>query len=198
MKQRKLHISPVLQLSFAVMLMLGCLTAAAGLTFARYQADEKEGLIFQPNQSAQVCLGHMEENSFVHAQNEWISSDGQLQLAFAISNGPSEAEFAPVHQTVCLRVVASLGAWNEEMSEPLRLTVGEQTYAAVAQRIAEGTALYTQFGDGWVFRFQDEDGNEPQWELPGEQFSCIPMFLYMDAAASETGLFRLQAVAEVK
>ena len=198
MKQQKLHISSGLRLGIAALLMLCCLSAAVGVTFARYRADEKEGLIFYPNHNPQVFLGHMAEDTFVYAQNEWNTSGEQLQLAFAISNGPSETEFATADQTVHLCVVASLGAWSEEMSSPLCLSVGEQTYTAAAQRIVEGTALYSQFGDGWIFRFQDEAGREPQWELSGEQFSCIPMLLYMDAVVSETGLFRLQAVAEVK
>lgn len=198
MERQKLHISPALRLGIAVILMLCCLGAAVGVTFARYQAEKKEGLIFQPDRNAQVYLGHMTADGFVCEQNQWVNAQEQLQLAFAISNGPSDTEFSSMDQVACLRVVASLGAWNEEMATPLYLTVGEQVYAAAAQRIVEGTVLYTQFGDGWVFRFQDENGKEPQWELSGGRFDCVQMLLYMDAAIADTGLLRLQVVAEVK
>jgi len=198
MKRRKLHTSPALLLGIAAMLMLSCLTAAVGVTFARYRDGEKEGLIFQPDLKPQVFLGHMEGDSFACVQNEWVRSEEQLQLAFAISNGPSNTEFSSVNQSVCLRVIASLSVWNEEMAISPSLTVGEKTYTATAQRIVEGSALYTQFGDGWILRFQDENGTEPQWELMGGQFSCISMLLHMDAAVGDTGLLRLQAVAEMK
>ena len=198
MKRRKLHISPALRLGMAVLLLLCCMIVALGVTFARYHNGEKGSLTFRPYKDSQVCLGYMDEDSFVNAQNDWVQAEEQLQLSFAISYVSSNRKFAPADQVVCLRVVASLGVWNEEMSSPLSLTVGENTYIATPQRIAENSALYTQFGDGWVFRFYDDEENELQWELVGGQFSCIQGLLCVDAAVGDTSLLRLLAVAEEK
>lgn len=198
MNRRKLHISPALQLGIAVLLLLCCMTVAVGVTFARYHKGEKGSLIFEPEQNLQVCLGYIENDSFVCSQNEWMRFEEQLQLAFAISNGSSNHEFAPADQMVCLRVVASLGVFNEEMAIPLSLTVGGNTYTATVQPIVKDSVLYTQFGDGWVFRFCDAEGNELQWELAGGQFSYIQALLCVDATVGDTSLLRLQAVAEVK
>ena len=198
MKRRKLHISPALRLGMAVLLLLCCTIVALGVTFARYYDGVKGSLVFRPYKDFHVYLGYMEGDSFVNTQNDWVQSEEQLQLSFAVSNGPSNSKFASVDQTVCLRVVASLGVLREEMLQPLSLTVGENTYTATAQRIMESSALYTQFGDGWVFRFYDDEGNELQWELAGGQFSYMQALLCVDATVGDTGLLRLQAVAEVK
>ena len=124
MNRRKLHISPALQLGIAVLLLLCCMTVAVGVTFARYHKGEKGSLIFEPEQNLQVCLGYIENDSFVCSQNEWMRFEEQLQLAFAISNGSSNHEFAPTDQMVCLRVVASLGVFNEEMAECVKIVDG--------------------------------------------------------------------------
>ena len=198
MNRRKLHIPPALQFGTVVLLLLCCMTVAVGATFARYHNGEKGSLIFKPEHNLEVCLGYMKNDSFICAQNEWVRSAEQLQLAFAISNGSSKKEFADANQVVSFRVIASLGVVNAEGEIPVSLKVEGNTYTATVQPIAENSLLYTQFGDGWILQFCDAEGNELQWELAGGQFSYIQALLCVDAAVGDTGLLRLQAVAEVK
>ncbi len=198
MNQRKFHISIPLLLAMTALLTVGALVAAVGVSYARYRTGQEGYFWFQPNQTAQVYLGYLEEEEFVCYQNSWETVEGTTQLSFAISNGYFDYEYVEKDQQARLRIVASLGAWQEESGKTIYLTVDDQTYTGSAVRIAEGTALYSSFGDGWIFRFLDESGNEPVWDLPGGEFSCIPMVLHFQKSViSNTALLQLQVVAEV-
>lgn len=197
MKPRKMHSSPQLLLGLTALLVAGCLLAAVGVSFARYRTEMHNGILFWPDQTAQVYLGYVENNTFYSRQTGWTDTGEQLQLSFAIGNGADSGSCAAMDQHVKLCLLASLGAWQADSETIVYLTVGDQTYSAAAQRITEGTGLHTQFGDGWVFRFQDESGAEPEWILPGGQFNFISMRLEMDnAAITDTSLLQLQVVAE--
>lgn len=197
MEPRKTHISPQLLLGLTALLVAGCLMVAVGVSFARYRTETKDGIIFHPYESGQIFLGCMEENGFVCQQSTWQTGEEQLQLPFAISNGadPDSCSTADQQARICLLV--SLGAWQEQSGDSVSLTVDGTVYTGVAQRITEGSTLHTQFGDGWAFRFVDEAGNEPVWELPGGQFTCIEMLLQVDSSAIlDIGLMQLQVIAE--
>lgn len=196
MKRRKFHISPLLLLGLAALLTVGCLMAAVGISFARYRTDVKAGIHFRPDKTAQICLGYVaEDGSFLAQQSSWVTVDETLRLSFAVSNGSSASAFSAVDQQTGVRLIASLGAWQANGAEAMTLTVGNQVYTATAQRITEGSALYAQFGDGWVFRFLDAEGREPSWTLPGGSFSCTEMLLQVSAAAiSDTSLLQLQVI----
>lgn len=192
MNPRKSNISPALSLGLAALLVVGCLMAALGVSFARYRTEEKDGIRFHPAQTARVYLGYMENGSFICQQNSWVATGNGLQLSFAISNGRTNSSYAHADQQAVVRLVASLGAWQENSTESIHLFVGNQFYVAEAERITEGSALFDQFGDGWVFRFVDEDGNEYMWDLPGGSFSWIEMQL--DTTISDIGLLQLQVI----
>ena len=85
------------------------------------------------------------------------------QLRFAVSNGLSEAQYTGRDQRISLQLVAPL-----TVEDPLGLTVvltgpdllepEKQThYVAVPEQIEEGSFLYKAYGDGWVYRFYEED-----------------------------------------
>lgn len=197
MNRWKLHSSPRLQLFIALFLVIVCLVAAVGVSFARYRVEQMENLRFQTGTNAMIFLGCVEEDTFVHRQGSWENQEDQMQIQFAVSNGTSAQEFAQADQQVRLRVIASLGAWSEENTDCLYLTVNNTTYTAAVERITEGSALHTQFGDGWVFRFLDAQGEELSWTLPGGDLRYIPMQLSFAAdAITDTSLLQLQAVAE--
>lgn len=197
MKPRKLHISPVLLLGLATLLAVGCLLAAVGITFARYRTEQKAGIHFQPDQAAAVYLGSMADEEFVFQQSSWTVEEDKMQLFFAISNGRTMDTYASEDQRARVRLIASLGAWQADSTETFTLWVNGREYAAVAERITPGSSLYAQFGHGWVFRFRDENGQEPLWTLPGDQFSCTQMRLEISAAAiGDTSLLQLQVIGE--
>ena len=197
MNPRKLHISPGLLMGIVALLVVGCLLMAVGVSFARYRDDLKGDIQIQPEQPAEVYLGCVAEGTFVNQQSAWTEIDGKMQLSFAVSNGIAQDSFSQQDQQARLRIVASLGAWSESTTDTIYLTVDGQTYTAVAERIPEGSALHTQFGDGWILRFQDAQGEEPVWTLPAEQWSYISMLMYFDAAAiPDTSLLQLQVIVE--
>ena len=133
MNPRKSNISPALSLGLAALLVVGCLMAALGVSFARYRTEEKDGIRFHPAQTAQVYLGYMENGSFICDQSSWEKTAGLLQLSFAVSNGQSVSSYAKANQQATVRLIASLGAWQENSTESMHLFVGDQFYTAVAE-----------------------------------------------------------------
>lgn len=73
----------------------------------------------------------------------------------------------------------------------------QPSYAAHILRIPKNSALYHSFGDGWVFRFLDDQGEELTWTLEEGKLSCVEMNITITGDALEgTSLFQLQIVAE--
>ena len=69
-------------------------------------------------------------------------------------------------------------------------------HTAQVMRIPENSALYHSFGEGWVFRFLDENGAELTWILENGQLSCVEMDLSISGQAlAGTSLLQLQIVA---
>jgi len=197
MKQRKLHISPKLRFVVAALLVAGCLVAAVGISFARYRTEHGGGIFFKVDQRGKLVLGSTEEDVFTTDQTAWITTDDGMQLQFAVANGTSEADRAVVTQNVSIRVIGSLGAWNPAGEQTMYLTVAGEQLEATVIPIVQGTALHTQFGDGWEFRFLDSDGKERTWELSGEQWTHLSMSLTVEGiTATDASLLRLQAIGE--
>lgn len=72
-------------------------------------------------------------------------------------------------------------------------------YTAVVSRVAAGTALYHTYGDGWLFRFLDEEGRELTWDLAGGQFSCMTVDLILEGSdPATTTLLQLQIIGDKK
>lgn len=71
------------------------------------------------------------------------------------------------------------------------------SYAAYVMRIPENSALYHSFGDGWVFRFLDDEGQELTWTLEEGKLSCVELNITINGdVLAGTSLFQLQIVAE--
>lgn len=191
MKRRKMH------MLLGTLLLVGCLAATVGVAFARYRDNWNRNMGFQADQVGRVQLGTVTEGQFSEASAQWMLKDDQWQLSFAVANGAGKGDFATYDQHIHLQVVSSQGTWNT--GTPLKLMVGEQTYTASATPITQGSALHTQFGDGWLIRFLDSNGNEYTGQLPGNGFSCIAMQLSVDAdAVTDTSLLQLRLTTEVQ
>lgn len=66
-------------------------------------------------------------------------------------------------------------------------------YEAQAVYISKESPMYTTFGEGWVFRFMDEEGKELRWTLEGGELSYIQMHLTMESSIPvDTSLLQLQ------
>lgn len=189
MLRHKSNITPWCLMGLTAMLVVTCLIGAIGVSYARFtDGKENVNVQFDVSPSAAVYLGRIDgENGFVREESTWQTQDGKSVLSFAVGNGSAETD-----QVFCLRVVGSLGTWSEDGEKTLTLTVGDVTYTASASPITQGTALYSAFGDGWVFRFLDVDENELNWNLEGGTLSYIKMTLCMEGGEKSAGLLQLQ------
>lgn len=191
MKRRKIY------MLLGTLLLAGCLLATVGAAFARYRDHWNRDMGFQADKVGRVQLGTVEETQFSAASAQWVLADDIWQLSFAVANGTGSEDYADYTQHIHLQVVVSRGSWNAEA--PLRLTVGGRTYIAAATPITQGSALHTQFGDGWLIRFVDSNGDEYTGQLPGENFDYIAMQLSVSAdAITDTSLLQLRLTSEVQ
>lgn len=183
-----------------LMICVGLLAASVGITYARYQREYQEGVVFTTRDSDAVCMGIMQEEQFVRvSQLEWRAEDGYSMLNFAIANGTSETDYSDTDQRVTLCMVGSLGLLKDGelpvVSVFYKTQEGSyQNILAEASPIEKGTALYHTYGEGWLYRFYDpfsEDKKEMSWEFSGGAFSCLAMTVKAEGEPSE-GLNFLQ------
>lgn len=206
MKQRKKNRTLWLAAALLPILLLGCLIASTGGALARYRAERKEIISFEVRPPDQVVLGKMvtaedETVSFdASAQGVWEIVEGKQQLEFTIANGTAADAFSQENQRIHLRLIGTLGIWNG--SEELKLTLEvpseedpeeTETYEATVTRIQNGSPMYTTFGDGWVFAFFDEEGEELSWLLEGGTLNTVTMKLLLEGTAqNDASLLQLQ------
>ena len=191
MKRRKIY------MLLGTLLLVGCLAATVGVAFARYRDYWNRNVGFQADKVGRVQLGTAADGQFSETAAQWTQADGTWQLSFAVANGAGREDRADYTQHIHLQVVASQGAWDGE--KPMVLTVEEQTYTASATPITAGSALHTQFGDGWLIRFLDDNGNEFTGQLSGEAFSFLAMRLSVSVdAVTDTSLLQLRLTSEVQ
>ena len=119
------------------------------------------------------------------------------QLRFSVSNGASAVDYTKRDQMISLQLVAPL-----TVGDPKQMTVvlsgpdllepeKEAHYTAAPEEIAAGSYLYETYGDGWVYRFYEEDGRTPvTFPLTGEGLDFINFALSVkgDVPASLLGL----------
>lgn len=206
--KRKPNITQWYLLGLAAILVVGCLTMAAGTTFARYRDEIVKIIPFQVRQPNEVYLGTLEysaysgrDGMFVQSkETRWQEFDGDLMLSFAVGNGKDEEEFAAADQKIQVRLIGSIGAWYPNGPMKMLLKVpkasepeGFQVLEATPIRISQESPLYETFGDGWLFCFLDEAGREYSWTLEGGKLSYITMDLtFENADLVDTSLLQLQ------
>ncbi len=206
MNQRKQNRTLALAAALLPILLLGILVASTGGALARYRADKKASITLEVRPLDQVYLGQMvtAEDGKVSfdptAPGVWKTVDGKQQLEFTIANGTAADAFSQENQRVHLRLIGTLGIWDG--SEKMKLTLEypseedpgkTETCIAKVTRIREGSPMYTTFGDGWVFAFFIEDGEELNWLLEGGALNTVTMKLWLEGAAlDEAGLLQLQ------
>lgn len=153
---------------------------------------------FQAEKVGRLHLGTVVDDTFSTEQAPWEQTESGWKMSFAVGNGLSESDHAQIDQRVTLQMVASLGTWSDQSAGTMTLKVGVTTYTAVASRIPAGSALHTKFGDGWVFRFVDAEGNAYAGEMSGDAFAYIPMELTINnTSITDTSLLQLQVTAEI-
>lgn len=193
------------RLGLLVVVLMTCLLAAAGVTYARYQITESRSVTLQAQDPSYVYLGSLLDGNFAPGVGRWtLNADGQQQLDFVIGNS-SLTEVAQEDQTARIRAIVSLGAWDGEEDLNLVLTapvpntdpIEYQVVKATATRISGQSPLYATFGEGWVFRFFGSDGEELSWPLEGGTLSVVSMYMTVEYAdLLDTSLIQLQLIGE--
>ena len=138
--------------------VIGALILTIGVSYARFRENWTETLPFQPEG---------EENLVLHQDSNWVETQDARELAFSLKNTDTEAATGAVY------VLVSQGMESPDKLH-ITLTAQGRTYTGQAQSIVEGSALHKSFGDGWVYRFLDNQGQEITWELdPAQQQNFV-------------------------
>ena len=204
MERRKSNTLSRYHLCLAAMLFAACMLLVVGSTLARYKTDITQSAAYAVKDAAAVRLwsltdaGDLSANAAVWTDTE----DGVKSLAFGISNG-TKNNYASETQRVCIRLCASVGIGYDEnilveLYAPDPDTGETAVYTASAKQIQPYSPLYNTFGEGWVFRFQNADGEEPSWTLAGNCFSAMTAEIMISGIKIDNpSLLQLQVEGDV-
>ena len=194
MNVRKSNIGTWYRLALATLAVVLCVILAAGTAFARYRTESEAEIAIQAQAVSYVYLGGVFNGEFTAGSGNWQNNDeGNPQLQFMLSNqGVAEAA-APGDQEVWLRVLVSETLGNQGLQLVLT-TPDRKNIMATPTPIGKTTPLYQQFGPGWIYTFQDTNGEELTWELDGGVRSEVTMTLTaLCDIVPDTSLIQLQA-----
>lgn len=189
----------------AALCMAACMVLTVGVTFARYQSEiDLDSLWFSAEVADRLhlCDGHMTQSqmnsgSWSGRTPAWTETEEGLALEFCISNGTSGESFATRDQMASVRLAAGLGIQDPEtLTVVLTFERDDQQVqlTAVPELIEEGSALYYSFGDGWLYRFYEEDA-EAAFLFDGEELS-YQNFTLTVAGETEAALLDLQILGQ--
>lgn len=181
-----------MRMGLAILLLLLSLTAAVGISLARYRAEHSQSLYFTVRQPGQLYLGTMstadEPNTlaFDHrAVGSWKQVEDELRLEFTVANGTGPQDYSRQDQSFSVQLVGGLGIWDgtdvAEVTLRVRKEGGYDDFQGTAARIQPGSPLYKTYGDGWVYSFLDEAGAEVTWPLEGSRFSQVDMTVILQS-----------------
>lgn len=202
MNQRKPNKKAWYSLGLAMLLCIGLLTVATGVTFARYRAERTTDFTIRVRRPELLCLGTVSTETdgseppvtteifTPAAQLNWETKDGVTQLKFAIANGTSDGEYSARDQRVKLRMIGSVGLGTEPPALTLTLPPEEEgetgkVIEATAEPLVAGTALQLSYGDGWLYTFTDETGEELFWELEGGSLAYVSLTVSLAGDVSD-------------
>ena len=163
---------------------LGALTVAAallvGITYARYREELVGDQSFQPKPAQQVAF----------ASRQWqADEEGNWVLTFSVENAVENCR---------VYLAVSEGVTQPEnlqitLTVPGELTQDPVTLTATGQEITPGSALYSVFGTGYVFRFYeagDQAAGEMTLDLKKDETYTLTVS-GLSSAAEQTSLLRL-------
>lgn len=196
MGQKKLDKPHALAVPMTALLLVGCLCLLISAAWARYRYKQMTDIAFAPKTASQVYLfGAESKGSFTPLPEDLTDTANGQSLQFLLSNGENKETFAGEDQYVFVRLYGSLSLGDGE-NLSATLTVDGKQYHAVARQLDAGSAICKTFGEGWVYCFVDQNGEELQWLLEGGTLSTIEMSLLVDAQTGlDSSLFRLMATA---
>lgn len=185
MGQKKLDRPHILAAPLTAILLLGCVCLLVGTAWARYRYRQITDVEFSPKTAPQVHLfGGKTANGFTPMADTLTEIENGQVLDFVVSNGESQAQFSKEDQHPCVRLYVSLSLGNGD-NLSATLTVDGKQYTAVARRLDGESPICQSFGEGWIYCFTDENGEELRWFLEGDKLSAIDMSLLVEV---DTGL----------
>lgn len=150
---KKVHIRRLL---LAALVLTLAAAAAAGTAFARYRITKETQLRFSVQEPDSIALQASAESTDAP---RWQEAGDVLTMPFCVT----AAENNQKTQQFAVRLYSSLQA-------SFTLTEGEAAYTGQAVEIEEGSALYREFGPGWVYTFHaggaETGAQEALWSLP--------------------------------
>ena len=150
---KKVHIRRLL---LAALVLTLAAAAAVGTAFARYRITKETQLRFSVQEPDSIALQASAENKDAP---RWQEADGVLIMPFCVTAAESNQQ----KQQFTVRLYSSLQA-------DFTLTESEAAYTGQAVEIEEGSALYREFGPGWVYTFHaggaETGAQEALWSLP--------------------------------
>lgn len=176
---RKNHISLHLRLLMMCLLLIAVLVT--GVSLARYlQEFPPTSYQFVGESDDTVVVGGTMSDELLAAgivaavPGGWTKDESGAKLEFSVVNASSVNNYASRDQRYTICLLAGLGI---EDPDNLRVELcykkdgKEITLEGLAEEIAENTVNHRTFGDGWTYRFYDEDNEEVHFALPGGELS---------------------------
>lgn len=165
--------------------LLSLLVLAVGTAFARYYtATEAQLVIGNAAEMEQVYFQDLEGALLTDGAWKRGEGAGSYYLDFLLSNGNGAEQYVQQDLHTALRVAATL---EEEPAETkVQLLVGSEVYTGAPEPILAGTLLGRQYGEGQLYRFFNEAGEEVSWHLRGGRFSQLEMRLLVTGGAEGT------------
>jgi len=167
--------NPMPRLGLAVLLILVSIMLTVGVAFGRYRTElDPFEYWFAPRDPDSIYLwGGKTGESFDPLPGSWTVDETGSTMPFLVTNG-IKSEFSEKDVTFAVQVAATEGILDgNNLSLELLVVDGENepTYIAQAEKITEKTQFYNEFGEGWLYRFYDEEGKEMTWTLKGGEMS---------------------------
>lgn len=185
MGQKKLDRLHALAGPLTALLVLGCVCLLIGTAWARYRYRQTIDVEFSQKAADQVYLfGEKTADGFSPMPDTLTETENGQVLDFVVTNGESESQFSKEDQHAYVRLYASLSLGKGD-NLSATLTVNSKQYTAVARQLDADSAICKTFGEGWIYCFMDENGEELRWFLEGGKLSAVDMSLLVNA---DTGL----------
>lgn len=204
MTGRKPNISAWRLTALTAIVLVGCLLLTVGAAFARYREEVGGETGIQIKKPAQVYLwsGTDPEAEFVPGAAVWTEREGNQELMFLVTNTDDSDEIPTYSQEFRLRLVGSLDMWSEDTQAVLRLTYNQgeeaETIIATVRPIEKDTKLYAEYGEGWLFTFENNKEQELRWKLDGGKRSTMAMQLVLEnSTLADPGLLTVQVLGEM-
>lgn len=190
MDKRKLNILRRYGLFPAILCLCFCVVLGVGISYARYQSDFLTTSFWFTSSITDAVRMHGEVTDedieqirsgiWPETPAAWSYSGSKAELRFSMSNGESAEQYATRNQCVSVELIASLSIEDpEKLAVTLTVTGmdGERVqYVGAAQQLTEGSRYYSTYGDGWVYLFYDEEGEEVTLLLEGGELrytNCV-------------------------